>query len=299
MIRNRGPEGQLMGGRKNAARAMLVLVLVLVTTSCETLRSALEIERPTASVESVRLTGITFSDVELTAEIAIENPNSIGISLSSFAYQVDVEGNQLLSGREGSGLSIAAGGASSVTLPVVLSYEEIGRVVQAARQEDELAYDVAVELSFELPILGEVTVPARRNGTFPVVRVPRVRVSSIDLESIGFTGADLILGVEVENPNGFAFDLSAFNYQLNVQEQVWVDGTIDRARTISPRGSQEFALAFSLSFTALGRAVRDLLLGDDEIRYDFEGAIAITPDLPLLRPTTIPVNLSGSLPLRR
>jgi LEA14-like dessication related protein len=245
------------------------------------------------------VTGLSFSDVELTADIAIDNPNAIGISLSSFGYAVNVEGNQFVTGREDAGLQIAAEGSSRVTLPVVLSYEQIRRVVEAYRQQDELAYDVAVDLSFELPVLGDVTVPVQREGTLPVVRLPRVAVSSLELDSIGFTGAELVLGVTVANPNAFAFDLSALDYQLTVQDQVWVDGQVDRGRRMLPGTSQEFDLDFSLSFSALGRAVRDLLLGDDEIRYDFEGAIAIAPDLPLLGPTTIPVTLSGSLPLLR
>jgi len=278
---------------------VLVLALSIVSTSCETLRSVLEVRRPTARVESVQVTGLTFSDVELTAQVAVENPNAVSISLSGFSYQVAVEGNQLVSGREDGGLTIAAEGSSTVALPVALSYEEIRRVVDAYRQQDELAYDVAVDLSFELPVLGDVTVPVRREGTLPVVRLPRVSVSSITLESIGFTGAEVVLGVAVANPNAFAFDLSALDYRLTVQDQVWVDGQMDRERTLGPQASQEFELAFSLSFSALGRAVRDVLLGDDEIRYDFEGSIAIAPDLELLDATTIPVNLSGSLPLRR
>ncbi|MFP4377435.1 MAG: LEA type 2 family protein [Spirochaetales bacterium] len=259
----------------------------------------LDVREPSARVESLRITALSFSDVELTADIAIDNPNAIGVSLSSFSYDVLVEGNRLVSGREDTGLSIAAQASSNVTLPVVLSYEEIRRVVQASRQQDELAYAVSIDLSFELPVLGTVTLPVERDGLLPVVRLPRVAVTSLALESIGLTGAELVLGVQVDNPNGFAFDLSALDYQLTVQDQVWVAGEVDRGRTLTPRGTEEFNLAFSLSFSALGRAVRDVLLGDDEIRYEFDGAIAVAPELPLLGPTTIPLNLSGALPLQR
>ncbi len=284
---------------RTLAQCVLLVGFLLSLFSCETLRTVLDVREPSARVESLRITALSFSDVELTADIAIDNPNAIGVSLSSFSYDVLVEGNRLVSGREDTGLSIAAQASSNVTLPVVLSYEEIRRVVQASRQQDELAYAVSIDLSFELPVLGTVTLPVERDGLLPVVRLPRVAVTSLALESIGLTGAELVLGVQVDNPNGFAFDLSALDYQLTVQDQVWVAGEVDRGRTLTPRGTEEFNLAFSLSFSALGRAVRDVLLGDDEIRYEFDGAIAVAPELPLLGPTTIPLNLSGALPLQR
>jgi LEA14-like dessication related protein len=285
---------------KNTVRVtVMVIIATILVAGCETLRSLIEIQRPSATVESVRIAELSFEDVELIADVRVDNPNAVGISLSGFGYQLDLEGERFLSGREDSGLSIAAEGASMVTIPLRLEYDEIRRGLTLASEQDELAYRVSASLDFELPVIGAVSVPVSQDGAIPVIRLPRIRVTELALDSIGFTGAELSLGLEVENPNAFTFSLDSLDYALEVQNQTWASGQMTRGRRLQSYGRERIELQFSLSFSALGRAVRNLLLGDDEISYAFAGSLVIDPDLPLLNQTTIPLDLAGSIPLSR
>ncbi|HKJ84666.1 MAG TPA: LEA type 2 family protein, partial [Spirochaetia bacterium] len=155
-------------------RIMLAgIAVLLLLTGCESLRRiGLSIERPTATVVGVSVSRLDFREAELTAEILVENPNAVGITLTGFSYTLVVEGVEFLSGTQTRGVSIPAFGERSFEFPVTVGFRNLVDTVGAMRDRDEASYTFEIDLGFELPILGEVTVPVRREGTFPIVRLP-------------------------------------------------------------------------------------------------------------------------------
>lgn len=282
-------------------RIMLAgLAALLLLTGCESLRRiGLSIERPTATVAAVSISRLDFREAELAAEILVDNPNAVGVTLTGFSYRLEVEGVEFLSGIQTRGISIPAFGERSFEFPVTIGFRNLVDTVGAVGDRDEASYTIDVDLSFELPVLGEVTVPVRREGTFPIVRPPAVRVADLVLDSLTISGARLSLSVEVENPNGFAFALDSLSYSFAVNERIWFDGATDRRRTIAAHASEDVTASFTLSFTEFGRTVRDLLLGGDALDYSFSAEARVDPDIDLIPTVTLPFTRSGRIDLRR
>lgn len=279
---------------------LLVLVASALFGGCQSLRElGLGVERPTAHVESVALSRLSFEDAELTAEIAVDNPNAVAIRLTGFSYRLDIEGDEFLVGDQPKGMAIAAFDESTVEFPVELRYENLFATYDSIRRKDEAEYALEVVLRFDLPVLGQISIPLRREGTFPVVRRPSVRVAELALDSITIAGARLSLTVAVENPNGFALGLESLDYTFAVQGREWMDGSTARPQRIPAHGSGEVTTSFSLSFAAFGRTVRDLLLGDDAIEYAFSAEATVDPELELVRVVRLPFTREGRIDLRR
>jgi LEA14-like dessication related protein len=278
----------------------VVLGMLVGFSGCETLRSLLpRVERPTASVVSAELTRLTFTDAELTTRIRVDNPNAVSVTLTGFAYTLDVEGAEFLSGTQSRGLQIEAFGESEIDVPLAIGFRELRDTLDRVRDRDEASYTVTVDLQFDLPVLGPVTLPLRREGVFPVVRPPSVRVAELRLDSLGITGAELSLTVAVENPNGFAFSIESLDYAFAVGDRLWVSGATDRPRRVPAHGAEEITAGFTISFTAFGRTVRDLLLGSDEITYSFVSRASIDPEIDLMPTVTFPFEREGSIPLQQ
>ncbi|MFW5744466.1 MAG: LEA type 2 family protein [Spirochaetota bacterium] len=282
-------------------RILPVVVAGLVLLSgCETLRGLLlTAERPTARVESASVTRLTFTDAEITTTIVVENPNAVSITLSRFSYALDVEGVEFLSGEQSEGLQIEAFGESTVELPLQIGFRNLRDTLDVVRGRDEASYAVEVDLQFSLPALGAVTVPVRREGTLPVVRAPAVRVGGLRLDSIGITGAELTLTLDVENPNSFAFSIESLDYAFAVDDRLWADGSTERPRRVPANGTDEVTVDFRISFASFGRTVRELLLGDDDIAYSFVSRARIDPELDLIPAVSFPFERQGTIPLRR
>ena len=281
-------------------RPIALAALALFTLlSCETLRGILTVDPPTAEVDSVSLSSLTFSEVGLLAQIGVENPNPIGISLAGFSYTLDLEGVRVLEGDQPRGLAIESFGRSVVELPVTLRYQTLFDSISSLQGQTEAEYEIGVSLRFDLPVLGPLTIPLARRGTIPIVRPPSVRIAGLALRSIGIQGASLSLTVAVDNPNSFSFDLDALEYSFQVQRREWAGGGLTRPARIPAERSQELTFDFQVSFSEFGRTVRDLLLGQSDIDYTFTALAEIDPDLAILPDVSLPFERSGSIPLRR
>ena len=275
-------------------------VAILALSGCETLsRVGIGIERPTASVESVSLTGLTFSAAELMSTIRVVNPNAVGVTLAGFAYAVEVEGVEILTGEQTRGLEIAAHGESRIEFPVELGFANVIDTVAAVRDLDEADVTVSAELRFDLPVIGPVVVPARRTVTVPVVRPPGIQATDLVLESITWTGARLGLVLQMDNPNAFSFVLDSLAYSFSVDDRTWVSAATESPLVVPSRGAQEIAVPVTISFTALGRTARELLLGGETFSYSLVARAAIRPDLEALPPVTLPLEQEGRIGIRR
>jgi LEA14-like dessication related protein len=278
---------------------LAVFLVLLVLAGCASLKELVSIERPNATLTDVSLTSISFSQADLLAEITVENPNPVGIRMAGFAYTLEVEGSTLLSGDHSDRLEIESFGESIIELPVSVRFRDLFDISYAMVDKDEAGYRLGVTLRFDVPVLGAITVPLEREGRFPVIRLPDIRISSLRLKSISITGADLELDLGVSNRNAFGARISSLQYALEIHDQVWIDGRNDRGFDLPARGEGQLTIPFSLSFRAFGRTVRDLLLGDNDLDYSFEGAIVIQASLPLMHEAELPVSFSGTIPLSR
>lgn len=232
-------------------------------------------------------------------DLAIDNPNAIGISMSGFSYELLIEGNRFLDGDFPEAIRIDPMAGSSLRVPVAFGFSDLLDTVQALGDAEEAAYEVNLELRFELPILGPISVPARADGTFPVVRIPTLRLSAVHLDSIGLSGAELRLEVAVRNPNAFGLSIDSLAYEFSVDQTSWVDGTSTRPQHIAAKQESTIFLPFTLRFLSLGRAVRDILLGQETLEYQFDVSAIIGTDLALIPTLDLPLSRSGSVALVR
>lgn len=273
---------------------------VLLLSSCASLRElGLVVERPTARVESVSVTRLDFEGAGLVTRVIVENPNAVGITLAGFDYELEVEGEPFLSGERDRTLAIDAFDEAVVELPLDLAFEDLFAAYENARDQEELAYRVRLNLSFDLPMIGAVTLPLQQEGTVPVVRPPRLRVASLTVESMSITAASLELRIQVENPNGFAMTLESLDYTFAVRDRVWASGASDRPQTVPANNTGELTTQFSLSFASFGRTVRDLLLGADELTYQLSASAVVSTDLPMVPTVTLPYTRDGRIDLER
>jgi len=282
------------------AIAVVAVAIVLSVTGCATLRRlGIGMERPEVTLERVSLESVTFTQADLVADIRVHNPNPVGIRMAGFAYALEIEGTPFVAGDNAKGVSIDSFGDSDVRLPVSIGFPEMVETIRVASARTEVAYRLTVAFRFEVPILGVVSIPLEREGTLPVLRLPRVRVADLKLQQLRIAGADLTLTLEVENPNGFSATVQDLEYAFLVQEQTWVEGRTAKAVSVAAGGQARVAIPFSLSFTAFGRTVRDLLVDGGELRFGFAGRAVIDPDVAIMGPTEIPLAFEGSIPLSR
>lgn len=79
-----------------------------------------------------------------------------------------------------------------------------------------------------MPILGKIRIPVQTTHRVPNVKLPKIKVALLKLANMSFTGADLKLALEVENPNAWSAALKQLQYNFVVNGQKWLEGNLKK-----------------------------------------------------------------------
>lgn len=284
-----------MSSRNPRTACLLLLCICLVLAGCTALKKAARVRTPDLSVESVRLAGLSFHDLDLVFDLGIDNPNPLPVTLSGFDYDLLIEGDSFLKGKQEEPTRIAAAGKSVVQLPLTLDFGDLRRVFSSLKDQDSTAYELVCELVFDLPVLGVRRLPLRYRGRVPVVKPPRVDVGDLRIKKLNFTGADLELELRLDNPNPFGLALDRLDYQFAVGGKPWASGATDRPIDLEGKSAQTVTLPVSLDFVRMGLTAYRALSRKAPLDYHLTGQLDLGATLPLLPRAILPVDLSGTL----
>lgn len=80
----------------------------------------------------------------------------------------------------------------------------------------------------------------------PIAEKPDVTVRSVSLSSVGLTGMDGELDMDIYNPNGFGLPLTRVDYTLSVGTAQAVRGTFELSATIPAKGTAPVSGTFRI-----------------------------------------------------
>jgi LEA14-like dessication related protein len=153
-----------------ALALVLVLVLAVGAAGCAGLPGV--VERPRVSVDSTRVTGVTLDGADLLVRFRVDNPNSFGLDLSGLDYAFDVAGRTVFEGDRRQRLTLEPSASGLVDLPIRVRFADVYQVARDVirdRGGEGIGYTVRAGLRFQVPVLGEIRVPAEARGDLPLV----------------------------------------------------------------------------------------------------------------------------------
>jgi len=272
-----------------------LMIIVGLLQSCAQLSELANVSKPSLSVVDMNITGLTLQDIELTADIEIINPNNVRIDLSSYSYALDINERNFVKGLDESGMNIDAKNRSIIQVPVTLTYSELLQTFQSIRDQDESEYNFNADFSFDLPVLGAVTVPVQYAGKIPVVKQPSISLNNFSVESLSLSGADLLVELNVQNPNTFQMLFDDLNFDLEINGLKSFSGTVSEEVRIDRNSAQTVELPFNISFLNAGMAAYRLLNSNEDLDYKLTGSTIIGSDLPYFKKSNFDFDKSGSV----
>ncbi len=285
-------------GRVLAVAAAVCSIGLL--THCASLRDITQsIRKPRVRITAVELEALSFSGVTLRFDVQIDNPNPIGIELSGFDYELEIEKNPFLSGEVDQKLSIAARGQSVVPIPVDLDFDQLLNTFAELAGKEEARLRLSAGFSFDLPIVGEVRIPVSSKASVPIIRVPRLEVSSLRLEHISLSGANLVLDLELENPNSFAVFIESLEYRFQVEDRDWASGLRQEAVRLPKRRPVTMEVPINLDFFAVGAAVYESIMSGEALRYKLAANVEVGTELAVLKKASLSFQKAGQLRIKR
>lgn len=285
---------------KNLVRtSTFVMVSLVLYSGCSTINQLAKMQKPEAKVQNVSIAGLSFDAINLLFDIDVRNPNSLGIKLNNFDYDMQINGNSFLSGVNDNGLEIAANGQKTVQLPLTLKFADLYKTFTGLIGEDSTAYRLNAGFAFDVPVLGSVRVPVNKSGSLPNLKLPKISIGSLKLGKLNFSGADLELNINIDNPNVFGINLNDLAYKFNVNGRSWGTGKADKLLNVSKKGKATLKLPISLNFLEMGTGLFNIIKGGEALNYNFDGDVNFDSTLPLLGNTKLRFDKNGKLKIER
>ncbi|WP_445666232.1 LEA type 2 family protein [Fodinibius sp. AD559] len=282
----------------NYISVILLTCALFLLDGCAALKDlSNSIQKPHLSVENVRVSDFNFEEMELTYDIKVNNPNALSVQMLAYDYNLDINGNALVTGDQKKGLAIEASGASTFHIPMRLNFSEVYRSVQSLQDSEEASYTFLSNLTFDLPALGQTKVPVSKEGRIPLLKTPKISLKDFNVTGISFSSADLNLQLHFDNPNSFGIDVNALKYDLMINGDRWAEGTTLKGTTIKEQGVTVLNIPISLNISEMGMSAYRLLTRGETFDYQIKGDFDLTARHKLLGQTTFNFLRSGNLSL--
>lgn len=255
-------------------RAFLVggclAVLSSTAAGCSWLRTFTQ--KPRVTLQKVDIVGVDFQAARLRADLMLENRVPAAIKLAKVTWGVTIDGSSLASGDIAQALEIPANGKIPVQIPFLLKFEDLYKISQKYKDEDEAPFRLEGSLSVETPI-GPIALPFHHEGKVPVLKVPLVELAKADVRGLNLSGADIRFKFHVKNPNKYALDVQSLDYALTLAGAKILDGALGSALAVPAKGQGSFEADVKVSF-AQAAAAAQAIVGHTNVAYGLNGNLA-------------------------
>jgi len=273
----------------------LLALFVLFIASCSALKDLASVQKPKLSVTDAKISDASLTDLELTFDVEVDNPNVVSINLASYNYDFLISDRTFVNGNQSLGTTILSNNKSIVQIPVRFTYEDLFKTFSDIRDKDETNYELKSVIGVDLPVLGFTEIPLEKSGTFPVIKKPSISASRLTVKNISFTNADLELVLNIENPNAFGISLKDTDYSISINGLKSISGKSLNPIVIKEKNSGTITVPVSLNFIQLGRSAYNLITSDKPMEYTLSGSTEIESPLPFFKTSSYNFDRSGNV----
>ena len=282
---------------KRSLQRSLVLFFIFFLSSCAELAKHAETIKPTARLTGTHLANINFEQADLVFDLAVENQNPVAINLAGLNYDLKIENQSLISGVTAQGLEIKPVSTSTVQLPVTLKFDDLRKLPNELWQKDRFVYQLDTKIVVDLPIIGNYAIPLSRSGELPVPKMPVIKVKGVKIKNLSLAAAEVVAQVEIDNPNAFDLAFSDFDYQLDINQQNWGQGSISQRSSIPQKAKGTIEIPVKLNIMSMGQTAYQLLSSKQPLEYQLKGAMTLDTGIELLRNYRMPLDIKGKASL--
>ena len=283
-------------------RLILASSIIVILSQCADLMKVVKkgsVENPDVRITKTKLAGLSFDQADLVFDIEIKNPNSIGLSLTGFDYDLWLNDNSFLKGDQKKQLEIKANDVTTIQLPLTLLYDNIFKTYESLKNEDKIKYSLKTGLSFNIPVLGSVRIPVSTSSDIPTVKLPTISLQSIKLKRITLTGAELDLAIGINNPNSWGIIVNTLDYNLNINQAKWAKGRSPENTNIRGKSKNTLHIPLTLNFLQIGMSLNREISSGRQLNYQLNGEAKLSSSLEMLGDFDLPFDLTGKIDITK
>lgn len=275
----------------------LLAALALTISGCAGLKDMAKAQKPEASVTGVSVAALSLTGITLDTHIKLKNPNPFALKTAGLDLDLATNGKHLLSASQpDSKLTLPANGSTETTVPVTIKFSDLYAAVSGLKGKNEVPYALDGKVRFNLPVLGDVSIPLSYEDVLPIPQLPQIKLQDISLVKAGFSSIQLKLDMLVSNPNSFGLDLNKLNLGLSAQGKSISSASLSSV-SLDKGGSQSVSVPVSLSLSQLGASLFSMLTSKNPVNFAVDGKADVLPAISSWKPEAMSFHSEKALSL--
>ncbi|ABM04463.1 Water Stress and Hypersensitive response [Psychromonas ingrahamii 37] len=188
---------------------LIAVLIVVMVSGCTTLQKELKnyVKQPEVSYKSISIGKVSTSVIELNPTFNIANNNNFSIPIDAVTYDLSFNNKKMLSGEKKSIGLLPANNGKDITLSLDLTEQTLTSLQQLLFKDKKLDYQVKGGVK----TMG-LTIPFEKSAT---LYVPEISIKEVKMVKGSFTQLDILLSVDLNNPNEFVLPLGLLNYTVS------------------------------------------------------------------------------------
>lgn len=227
---------------KNTTKFLSLLFLVFFLFGCDFLQQTAREYYPDISLKSVNFHSFDMQGIDLKFSYNVHNKAAFPINLSSLAFKLFADDNQVANVKSAQKISIPANGNSDLQFIQRVQFKDVVNTFSDLAKKDKLQMKLDGNVGFILSqTLGSIDVPINAQKEIPVPKLPKMKV--VDFRFVNSEmnifdpKATFNLKLSLQNPNSFPLDISRLNYKFNVEGKSLFDGMLQSLKIESGKTS--------------------------------------------------------------
>jgi LEA14-like dessication related protein len=248
----------------NRIRPLRSALIFLFATICGGLSGCADVlkvlngadfQTPAVTFERAVPRDLALDRVTIDVTFRIDNPNNLGVDLARLAYDLQIEGHSILSGKPELGVRIPAKGSGELVFPCTIQFTQLANGLQAALSKKIIHWRASGEAGVNSPI-GIIALPLSAEGDIVMPSMPGISLQTPRVASSGFTSARIIFPIAVTNPNSFALPFAGLRGVFTLQgAQIGNASNASGVTAIPANSARTVELALDVSYLSAGAAV--------------------------------------------
>ena len=240
---------------------LALIGIALLLAGCGWLRD--QVKDPEVTFTRATVTSVDFERISLDLELAVRNPNPVGVQLSGYALDLTVGELPCVQAREQQDIDLGGEKTANITVPVSVAWVDVRKATQSLVQGKQVPKDVPWTATGTVTVANPVhplELPFEAAGELPVVVPPLLVPTDLRVVKADLAKASLEVDVRIENPNARAVAIDQVEWLVEVEGREASRGALREPIRIGARKKDTVTLELRVASTELGLAAFGLLL---------------------------------------
>lgn len=250
---------------------------------------------PRVELSIVEITSLTAEKTEMTVKFLLKNQLPFSFTADSLQYDISINGVEVIKSHHKKTITLESNDTSWISLPLTIQNHHLKSILKASERKDIDSVEYRLQAAFFTDIIFRKKFDVDVKRLLPLIYIPELTTKHIEVDSLNFSRAAILLNVSIKNQNIFSIKAKNIAYKFAIEDHEWIEGVIPGVTDIKEQSVTELQIPVRVSFKEVSRTLFDLLKQGNNVKYKLDLRFRIDSENHSVMNSQVLLKSSGSV----